>query len=272
MELKKVLMLIMSLLLFGTAPAFADGAIPLWVLTIQDTFGCGIYFLRNMNKYDFGESINFIFKVLIISCIFLFIVVFIETIVFKVILKEIKGWKKLIKTVFISNFISATIGFLLLTIIWIVSYPPLDKMLSYQPFGLHSEWLPYILGIYGIFGGVGILISNIYYFIISYYSEYFISLKLLKKDSENKKIKKVVFWSNVMTYALPLIFSFIIIILQVMPNNHTMEYWQGVKNCTSYTGYFLIYCFGTIILPVILIGIGVWVIKKYIKKEEETKN
>ena len=127
MKLKKYLMLIMCLLLFGTGPAFADGGILLWIFTVQNIFGYGIgYGLESFGQAD----LFFICAVTIVSFIILMVVVSIEMGIFGFILKEECNWKKLLKTVFLSNIFSTVIGSMIFAFTSILSNDACTELLK----------------------------------------------------------------------------------------------------------------------------------------------
>ena len=271
MKLKKFLLILMSFLFLGTIPAFADGGIPLWIWTAQDILGGSIgislteIFNQDVTFKGILAIISAIFVICLISLQLIAIVVFIETIVFRIILGKLNNGGKIIKTVLFSNLTSTILGTILFAIVYIVSYHSEQALLINAYGGDHLTTV--LFGVHGaILGGLGLLLHNIFYFIISYYSEYMISLKLLKDEFENIKIKKAVIWSNLVTYAIPIIISFIFVLIFIFGGG-----FDEINKFSIYTNEFLMYCFGTVILPAILVLILVMCIKICLSKQEEVK-
>lgn len=193
-----------------------------------------------------------------IVCYFLFfvVVIVIQFGAYKIILQKIDNFGKVFKSIFCGNILSLLLCVALYLLVFFVTS---GHRLSYLDIGSFNN-LKTTFGIY--FGGIGFLLHNICYLLISYYSEWTISLKLLKDDYEDKKIKNSVLLSNGLKHILPILSS-VIIMAQGQDINNIKMFLE------SEPGYFSRYCFGIIILPILLVGLGIFMTKKYNNKQKE---
>ena len=268
MKLKNIFILLICLLFFGTIPAFADGAIPLWTWTAQDFLSTSIY-SRTLVGSEGIEAI-FIFLIVFTICIviafhLLILIIAVETLIFKLILGKNADTYKIVLTTLKSNVVSTLIGSVLFALVMAISYNS-EQALLFNVYG-KDGWSTLMFGVHGaILGGIGFLIHNLYYFIISYYSELLVSIKSLKGIYDKKKIENAVLWSNIVTYALPFILS--IFFIFNMPIQEELEKFMVYKDD------FRTYCFGTVIFPAIVTIILILCIKiyLYLKKQNEIKD
>ena len=94
------------------------------------------------------------------------IVFAVELGIFRIVLGKINNWGKVSITVLISNIISTLIGAVIFAIVMIVSYNSEQTLLKLV-YG-KDAFDTVMFGVHGaILGGIGFLIHNLYYFIIS---------------------------------------------------------------------------------------------------------
>lgn len=192
-----------------------------------------------------------------IVCLFFYLLIFalIKAGVFKIIFEKIKNWEPLYKTIIINNIISLIIGIVIFSTSIIFSNLPADEFAHCYPKpGYYGSW-----DILSTLVSLSILINSVLYFIITYHLEYFISLKILKEDYESKKIQKTVLWYNFTNFLIPQIYIICVAI------GSFLNFDKGYTKCNVPS---LNYYFMAIFILVVLTGIVVFVIKKYIKKEE----
>lgn len=177
----KFLISIIIIFLF-TAPCFADGGIPLWVMNAPTLFAFGL------PSGFVGTLITFV-----LSLVLLLFVSLIETLVSKYILKN-SDFIKLFKIMYKANFISTLVGFLV-----VIAPLPFEKVLLEEPLAYA------IVGPWGKFFFYSILLLNIILLIISIIIEYLVSKKELINEFNKKDVKKSFIIANLITYALPII-------------------------------------------------------------------
>ena len=184
--------LLLLLLLIGQA-SFADGGIPLWITSTPALLSLSAW----------GDMIGGFVGIIIIYILVLLsllMVTLIEVFVAKFVLKNTK-FLKLFRVFYIANLVSTLAGAIIISIpIPFIIFSNIKMNLSGFLFGPWSYFnlLPY---------GYTMLLLNIILFLISFYIEFYIGNRFLKQDYEEQKIKKAFWYSNIVTYILPVIIS-----------------------------------------------------------------
>ena len=224
MNLKRLIMLIVSFLFAGVAPAFADGGIPLWIYTAHTAIGLSV---PGMGP-GFIESI-------IWTLIILTGVIGIETFVVGYIFK-FKELKKVFSAIFWGNLITTIIGAIItLSVFHSIVKSTKDYM----------DLL--ILGPYaGLLNGYGLVVGNILLFLMSFLVEYYIARSMLSNIFELQKIKIAFLSANIASYILPLIAALIVLFGVIAPEN-------GVSNI-PYIAASVLVVIGTIIFIYLFIN------------------
>ena len=177
----KLLLGILATFLFGL-PCYADGGIPLWVLSAPTLFAFGL------PNGIVGTLFTFV-----LTLVFLLLVSLIETLVSTFILKNI-NFIRLFKIMYKANFVSTIVGFLI-----VIAPIPFEKELLKEPLAYA------IVGPWGKYFFYSLLLLNIILLIVSVVIEYYVGKKDLINDYSKKDIKKSFLLSNITSYALPLI-------------------------------------------------------------------
>lgn len=180
--MKNKLLISIIMVFLSVSPCFADGGIPLWVMSAPTLFAFGL-----------PEGIKGTLFTFILSLILLLFVSLIEVFVSKLILKN-TNFIKLFKIIYKANLVSTIVGFLI-----VIAPIPFEK-------GILNEPLAYaIVGPWGKFFFYSLLLLNIILLVISIIVEYCVSKKDLEKDYSKAEIKKSFVFANMTSYALPLI-------------------------------------------------------------------
>lgn len=177
----KFLLISLAILLLGL-PCYADGGIPLWVMSAPTLFAFGL-----------PDGINGTLFTFILTLVFLLLVSLIETIVSTFILKNI-NFTRLFKIMYKANFVSTIVGFFI-----VIAPIPFEKELLKEPLAYA------IVGPWGKYFFYSLLLLNIILLIVSIVVEYYVCKKDLITDYSKKDIKKSFLLSNTTSYALPLI-------------------------------------------------------------------
>lgn len=190
---KSIIVFLLAILL--PTSAFADGGIPFWINTIQTvaaTSGIG----------GLGSPISsFIITLICLALIILFETLFLKQRYFKA-----TNTTKIIAVVSVSNLVSTVFGGLFL---WCV--------FSIVVFTSNSDYLGHlILGpLYGVleilpqnsivstFGFIFIVVFyNVFFCLLSYFIELFITKRYFKEMYDNKVISKGILFANIFSYML----------------------------------------------------------------------
>ncbi len=180
--MKNKLLISIIMVFLSVSPCFADGGIPLWVMSAPTLFAFGL-----------PEGIKGTLFTFILSLILLLFVSLIETFVSKFILKNI-NFIKLFKIMYKANLVSTIVGFLI-----VIAPIPFEKELLKEPLAYA------IVGPWGKFFFYSLLLLNIILLVVSIIVEYYVSKIDLEKDYNKAEIKKSFLLANMTSYALPLI-------------------------------------------------------------------
>lgn len=173
---------ILFLMLVISLPCYADGGIPLWVMSAPTLFAFGIP----------GGITGTLFT-FVLSLILLLFVSLIETVVVRIFLKNTK-FEKMFGIVYKANFISTLVGFLI-----VIAPIPFKNDLLKEPLAYA------IIGPWGGFLFYSILLLNVILLIMSYFVEYNVAKEDLINEYEKKEIKKSFLCANITSYAVPII-------------------------------------------------------------------
>lgn len=186
------IILIMFLVLAYPTAAFANGGIPVWITTIQAfAVVSGLEVFR-------GKLFN-----LLITFICLVLIVLIETYFLKKRYFKTSSVKKIISSVFISNFASTVLGGLLLigSFVWIRIYAPDNSSLAYMLAGPLLD-LSKIFPASKVSFILFIASYNVLLCIFSYFIELPVVEHYFKNDYDAKTISRGVLRANILSYAI----------------------------------------------------------------------
>lgn len=188
MESGKLRILIFILFLFSS-PVYADGGIPLWIITAPSAFSASIFPLPYLD----GMWPFFLF----LTTVFLIIVTLVESGVVKLFfLREVK-YAKLFNIVGIANIISTLAGA-------IITFLPAPFWYVAERISSDTKMMLALFGYWGFLPPISLLVINVFLLWISYLIEYMYAKNKLIQDYDENTIKKSFLWANIVSYSLPI--------------------------------------------------------------------
>ena len=202
----KLLLSLFLLLTVFSAPAFADGGVPLWGLNTSVFFT--ISTMGTITAFSYPDAWGTALFFLIFTLIILLLVVFVETLVVNRFINNL-DFNKLFVICFKANLISTLVGIILL----FLPVPFVLDKLNTMEGELFGPW-GMISGAYSLF------LYNFLCLPISYIIEYTYAKRVLQQDCDIPTIKKSFLFANIATYVLPILIYGIACVIQFKNSIH----------------------------------------------------
>ena len=189
MEIRKLKILILLFFLLS-CPVYADGGIPLWIVTAPSALSASLIPLPYLD----GMWPFFIF----LTLIFLVVVILVEFSVIKLFFLRNIAFIRLLKLVGIANILSTVAGA-------VITLLPAPLWYLSGQLSSDSKMVLALFGYWGFLPPISLLFINIFLLWLSYLIEYKYAKKELVQDYDKKLIKKSFLCANIVSYFIPVL-------------------------------------------------------------------